>query len=85
MEKVALERGLGPFWSVLGAFRGAPGEKVGDKCSTTNRKNEKTKKQYGHRALSRSAPGTQEKRFLRGSENVLFFGCFFIENGLSTF
>ena len=35
------------------------------------------KKQYGHRALSRSAPRTPKKRFLRGSENVLFFGWFF--------
>ena len=35
------------------------------------------KNEYGHRALSRSAPRTQKKRFLRGSENVLFFGWFF--------
>ena len=39
-------------------------------------KNEK-KNEYGHRALSRSAPRTQKKRFLRGSENVLFFWMFF--------
>ena len=44
--------------------------------SAKNRK--KTKRnQYGHRALSRSAPRTPKKRFLRGSENVLFFGWFF--------
>ena len=68
------------FWCVPGAKMQKICHLLGPLFATIfGQKSKKTWKtnQYGHRALSRSAPRTQKKRFLRGSENVLFFGWFF--------
>ena len=60
----ARRKRTGSFWTPVATIFGQKSKK-------------RKKNQYGHRALSRSAPRTQKKRFLRGAENVLFFGWFF--------